>query len=223
MADAPDNGDNRMHLPDNRGTRRHMADWRPSRRMLLLAALAFAVGLLLFVLVWWHARSNDFYRPEGVPQTAEGQQFEPLPAPLPAESADQNASGIGQRNTEQPSSLPPAPAVPEPMPSVPPPPRPPAAPVAQAPTSAPTPISSPAPTYPTDAFRNGESGTVVLRVHVGADGAPVAVDLVQSSRSRSLDRAASDAVKRWRFRPALHDGEPVAGDIEVPIHFAADR
>ncbi|MDB6163233.1 MAG: tonb protein [Xanthomonadaceae bacterium] len=85
------------------------------------------------------------------------------------------------------------------------------------------PVSAPAPGYPPDAFRNGESGTVVLRVHVGADGNVSSVDLVQSSHSRSLDRAASDAVKRWRFRPAQHDGQPVAGVVQIPIAFNADR
>jgi protein TonB len=85
------------------------------------------------------------------------------------------------------------------------------------------PVSAPAPGYPPDAFRRGESGTVLLRVHVGPDGIPYAVDLVRSSHSRSLDRAASDAVKRWRFRPAQRNGQPVAADVQVPITFNADR
>ena len=67
------------------------------------------------------------------------------------------------------------------------------------------------------------SGTVLLRVHVSAEGLPVAIDLVRSSRSRSLDRAATEAVKRWRFRPAQRNGEPVSGVVQVPISFAVDR
>jgi protein TonB len=61
----------------------------------------------------------------------------------------------------------------------------------------------------------------VLRVHVGADGVPYAVDVVDSSRSRLLDRAAADAVKRWRFRPAQRDGQAVSGQVQVPISFNA--
>jgi protein TonB len=72
-------------------------------------------------------------------------------------------------------------------------------------------------------LRRGESGTVLLRVHVGADGIPMAIDLVQSSRSRALDHAATDAVRRWRFRPAQRNGRPVDGVVQVPISFAADR
>ena len=89
--------------------------------------------------------------------------------------------------------------------------------------TAPQPIQSPAPSYPAQALRNGESGTVLLRVHVGADGIPYDVDLVQSSRSRALDRAASDAVRGWRFRPATRGGQPVPGEVQVPISFNADR
>ena len=60
-----------------------------------------------------------------------------------------------------------------------------------------------------------------MRVHVGPDGVPMAVDLVQSSRSRSLDRAATEAVQRWRFRPAQRNGQPVDGEVQVPISFNA--
>jgi protein TonB len=87
----------------------------------------------------------------------------------------------------------------------------------------PVPIDSPAPRYPPAALRRGESGTVVLRVHVGADGVPHAVDVVDSSRSRLLDRAAAEAVKRWRFRPAQRDGQAVSGQVQVPIAFDAKR
>jgi protein TonB len=80
-------------------------------------------------------------------------------------------------------------------------------------------LSSPAPRYPRDAQRRGETGTVLLRVHVGPDGRPYSVDLVQGSGSRVLDRAASDAVRRWRFRPAVRGGQAVAGEVQVPVTF----
>lgn len=60
---------------------------------------------------------------------------------------------------------------------------------------------------------------MLLRVHVGADGVPYAVDLVSGSGSRHLDRAATDAVRKWRFRPAMRDGRPVSGAVQVPISF----
>lgn len=226
MSGAPEHDDKPLHVPGH-GMRRNMADWRPSRRALLITLLAFAVGLLLFVLLWWRDRgTNDFYRAQTPPGTSQGQVFEPLPAPLPAGSGEA-AGRLDQGGTagEQAGSatVEPAPA-PPPPPVAPPAPRPPPqANVAPAPGDSPVPVSAPAPGYPPDAFRRGESGTVLLRVHVGPDGIPYAVDLVRSSHSRSLDRAASDAVKRWRFRPAQRNGQPVAADVQVPITFNADR
>ena len=83
----------------------------------------------------------------------------------------------------------------------------------------PQPVRSPAPRYPREAQRRGESGTVVLRVHIDADGRPRDIDLVEGSGSRSLDRAAVDAVRRWRFDPAIRNGRPTEGTLQVPITF----
>ena len=63
----------------------------------------------------------------------------------------------------------------------------------------------------------------MVRIEVGPDGVPTATSIVQSSQSRALDRAALDAVKRWRFRPAIVDGQPAVGSVVVPIEFNLDR
>ncbi|UHQ21266.1 TonB family protein [Lysobacter sp. 5GHs7-4] len=78
---------------------------------------------------------------------------------------------------------------------------------------------SPEPEYPATALRRGEGGDVLLRVNVGADGVPGEVDFVRRSSSRELDRAAQDAVKRWRFEPATRNGKPIPAVVEVPIEF----
>ena len=62
-----------------------------------------------------------------------------------------------------------------------------------------------------------------VRVHVGPDGEPRDIDLVNSSGSRSLDRAAVDAVERWRFAPAMRGETPVEGSVQVPIEFSLGR
>ncbi len=67
-----------------------------------------------------------------------------------------------------------------------------------------------APGYPSSARRMGEQGQVRLDVHVGADGAVIEVQLRESSGSAALDRSAMEAVRKWRFRPATVDGQPVA-------------
>ncbi|WP_407351484.1 TonB family protein [Luteimonas sp. R10] len=85
------------------------------------------------------------------------------------------------------------------------------------------PIERVEPSYPPTALRAQEEGTVLLRVQVDAQGNPTEVDVARSSRSRELDRAARDAVRRWKFSPAMENGQAVASTVEVPIDFRMDR
>lgn len=201
---------------------------RLSRRAVLLVALAFAAGLALFLLLWLDQRNdNRFFRAGGTPapgaQDAGEGVFEPLPAPgasadggevMPAPT-EEPARGTtppdrGRDTAGQP--LPPAGPLP-----------PPAAPEDTASSSAPdrsaTPLRSPQPRYPARAMRRGEAGTVLLQVHVDASGRPERVDVVQSSRSRELDREAQRTVERWLFSPALRGGRAVPSTVLVPIEF----
>lgn len=86
-------------------------------------------------------------------------------------------------------------------------------------TIAATPLNNPQPDYPRDAQRRGETGTVVLRVNVGADGSAGDVEFVQRSGSQALDRAAQQAVSKWTFRPAMRGGVATASTVEVPVMF----
>ncbi|WP_196479574.1 energy transducer TonB, partial [Xanthomonas translucens] len=91
---------------------------------------------------------------------------------------------------------------------------------ALAPGDRPVPLEGqPPPRYPPAALRRGDSGTVVVRVEVDASGTPGGVALVRRSGSRELDRAAMEAVRRWRFRPAQQKGQAVAGSLEIPFDF----
>ena len=193
--------------------------WMPSPKSLLIAGIAFLVGLLLFLMLWLDQRDNNrFYRSLEAPRSVAGQVFDPLPVPLPA--GDSTASGMGDLEespaggAEAAIEAPPAPPVAAPA-------APMEAPVApgQIADRDPQPVRSPAPRYPREAQRRGESGTVVLRVHIDADGRPRDIDLVEGSGSRSLDRAAVDAVRRWRFDPAIRNGRPTEGTLQVPITF----
>lgn len=203
-------------------------DWVPSRRGLLLAALAFVAGLVLFAVVWRTQSRNDFYTVEPVAGPSAGQDFDPLPAPLPA-NRDRGASGMGERERdadapgERTANVPDSP--PEPVAPIEPPPAPPPPPAPVAATQPPEPIpgQTPPPDYPRRALRRGIEGTVLVRVDVGPDGVPTSVGIAQGSRSRDLDRAAIEAVERWRFRPAMADGQPTVGTVVVPIEFNARR
>jgi protein TonB len=80
-------------------------------------------------------------------------------------------------------------------------------------------LRNPPPRYPASARRNGEEGTVMLRVAVTAGGAASRVDLERSSGYAALDEAALAAVKNWRFVPAQRGGEPVDAVVVVPVVF----
>lgn len=204
-----------------------LSHWLPSGRSLLWVLLAFVVGLVLFALVLSIGRRDrDALFRAGPAPTADAPRYAPLPAPLPADR--DNASGMG---AAPPASTPTEgeerPRLVETRPAPPPPSLPrPAEPTA--PTGVPTrpePLAgqTPAPRYPTQALRRGESGTVMVRAQIGADGVPREVEVANTSGSRHLDRAAVDAVKRWRFRPAMQGGQPTSGTVMVPISFQAQR
>ena len=77
-----------------------------------------------------------------------------------------------------------------------------------------------APRYPPGALRRGESGTVVLRIQVDAEGRAGDVEIIERSGARALDRAAAEAALRWRFNPARDaEGAPVPGQAVVPVEF----
>lgn len=191
------------------------------RRSLMIAGIAFGVGVLLFLVVWLSTRNNDFYKagPAQTPQQAA--EVEPLPEPLPAAAGSSDMPDARPLPVDEQPQL--VETAPPPPPTAAPAPAPDAAPVATAAGDRPQPIAdqSPPPSYPPAALRNGVEGSVVVRVDVDATGVPFNVTIVQRSGSRDLDRAATDAVRRWRFLPAQNNGQAVVGSIEVPFDFKA--
>ena len=73
------------------------------------------------------------------------------------------------------------------------------------------------PQYPAEAGSARIEGTVVLLAVIGRDG------MVQDVRVESglpiLARAAIDAVKQWRYKPYLIDGEPMEVASRITINF----
>ena len=53
---------------------------------------------------------------------------------------------------------------------------------------------------------------------VGKDGKPYDIR-VRQSLGMGLDEKAIEAVRRWRFRPATLNGQPVATQIAVEVNF----
>lgn len=78
------------------------------------------------------------------------------------------------------------------------------------------------PAYPTAAAQRGEQGTVILLIHVTAEGTVTDVEIAQSSGFPLLDRAAADAAQTWHFLPSIKDGEPAPADLPFKFVFALD-
>lgn len=74
------------------------------------------------------------------------------------------------------------------------------------------------PQYPAEAGRARIGGTVVLRAVIGKDG--TVTDVQIESGLPILAQAAIEAVKQWRYKPYMLNGEPVEVDSRITINFA---
>ena len=156
------------------------------------------------------------------------QRAEPRPTPLPPVLAvAPDAPAIA--TTPPTLSVAPVPVDPVPAPvaaqTAPPAPAPPA-PVKAAPVTPPNfnadYLNNPAPAYPAIARRQGHQGKVVLRVYVNAAGGAERAEIRSSSGYSTLDQAALNAVRRWRFVPARQGDQPVAAWVLVPLTFTLE-
>jgi protein TonB len=70
--------------------------------------------------------------------------------------------------------------------------------------------------------RLGESGTVLLRVCVGRDGAPQQITLHRTSGFERLDRQALEAMRHARFKPQTEDGQAIEWVVIAPFEYQLD-
>lgn len=82
----------------------------------------------------------------------------------------------------------------------------------------PVPLDTPAPHYPDVARIVRKEGAVVLSATIAADGSVVDIQL-EKSMGPLLDRAAIDAVSRWRYVPARIGERRVAVILRVTLTF----
>ena len=82
-------------------------------------------------------------------------------------------------------------------------------------------ISRVEPRYPTLAVQTRQSGTVVLHAIISRDGRINALEVV--SGSPFFVQAALDAVRQWRYRPTMLNGEPVEVETTITVQFLLQR
>jgi len=84
--------------------------------------------------------------------------------------------------------------------------------------SAPRTTYAPDPEYSEEARKAKYQGTVVLYLIVSPDGHPRDMRIIRSL-GMGLDEKALEAVRTWRFEPAMKDGRPVSVQINVEVSF----
>lgn len=141
-------------------------------------------------------------------------RIEPPPRPAPPKARAEPQMIAAQTQAQAPIAAP----APEPLPAEPPPP-------AEAPLAVVPPdflaayLDNPRPVYPANAKRLRQTGRVLLRVLVNVEGRPDRVEVETGSGYDMLDRAALDAVRRWKFVPARQGDQAIAATVLVPIQF----
>ena len=77
------------------------------------------------------------------------------------------------------------------------------------------------PVYPASALRSHLEGAVELLATISKDGDISAVKVLNGDAQ--LARAAADAVKQWKYKPYLLNGEPVEIQTQVTVKFKMPR
>jgi TonB family protein len=84
--------------------------------------------------------------------------------------------------------------------------------------SAPQLIFAPNPEFSEEAKREKYQGVCVISTIVDAEGNPQRVQVVQHL-GKGLDEKAVEAVQQYKFEPAMHNGEPVAVEVNIEVNF----
>lgn len=78
------------------------------------------------------------------------------------------------------------------------------------------------PRYPRMARRRGIEGVTTYEVWLDENGSQIKQILISSSGELLLDKAALNAIKRWRFSPHTINGTEVAHRVKIPVRFKLD-
>jgi protein TonB len=181
--------------------------WRRIYWTLPLALLICAVTFSLFAYSMWRP---VLHSPDPAPVTAE---LVELPAPAQAQPQ------VRQKTIEQPSIKPDV--LPEPAPPA----QPSAATPPPAAATAPPALASenhgaqalvrPLPTIPDELREEAMNEAATARFTIAVDGSAT-VELVKPTQNPRLNRLLLDTLKKWKFMPAIKQGQPVPS-VEVMI------
>ena len=80
-------------------------------------------------------------------------------------------------------------------------------------------IKKVAPAYPASMKALRMEATVLLNVTISKEGVPEAISVASTEVDHDFTDAAVEAVKEWRYRPTLLNGQPVEVITTVQINF----
>jgi protein TonB len=86
----------------------------------------------------------------------------------------------------------------------------------------PVPVRTVAPEYPRELKADGVSGLVMVKCTIDEQGNVSDTEIAKSSNEK-FDRFATEAIKKWKFKPARQDGAPVTVQVTIPIKFVAEE
>jgi TonB family protein len=84
--------------------------------------------------------------------------------------------------------------------------------------SNPIPVIAPDAEFSDEARRNKYQGICIIGVVVDAHGYPRNLRVIRSL-GMGLDEKALDSVQKYRFKPAIKDGRPVAARVNIEVNF----
>jgi protein TonB len=84
--------------------------------------------------------------------------------------------------------------------------------------SSPIPIYTVEPEFSEEARKAKVAGNVLVNLWVGTDGLPSHVHVIRGV-GMGLDEKAVEAVKQYRFKPAMENGKPVLVELNIEVNF----
>jgi protein TonB len=75
------------------------------------------------------------------------------------------------------------------------------------------------PSYPPQLLRTGVEGKTVVKVLIGTDGRVKQVAIVSTDDPLFADATERQALRRWRFKPAMRDGVAVESWKQMTVRF----
>jgi protein TonB len=82
-------------------------------------------------------------------------------------------------------------------------------------------IFQPLPELPDDLREDALQAVAMARFSIRADGS-VEVELTSPTHVPRLNQLLLDALKKWRFFPAMKNGQPIASSQDIRVHFNVD-